>query len=80
MTDALTEAAVSAAEHVPAELLAVAGKQSPVDLSAWEFADRDPDLGTGVDRAGLIVGLAQHDAYHIGQIAVVRQALGKPPA
>lgn len=63
-----------------AELLAVAGKQSPGDLTEWEFADRDPALGTGVDRAGLIVGLAQHDAYHIGQIAVVRQALGKTAA
>ena len=48
------------------------------DLAHWEREERDPALGTGVDRAGLIVGLAQHDAYHIGQIAVVRQALGKP--
>ena len=36
---------------------------------------RDPALGTGVDVAGTLVGLAQHDAYHIGQIAVVKQAL-----
>jgi uncharacterized damage-inducible protein DinB len=60
-----------------AELIAVARKQSSGDLAEWERQERDPALGTGVDRAGLIVGLAQHDAYHIGQIAVIRQALGK---
>ena len=61
-----------------AELVAAARKQSAADLALREREERDPALGTGVDRAGLIVGLAQHDAYHIGQIAVVRQALGKP--
>ena len=35
---------------------------------------RDQELGTGVDVAGMIVGLAQHDAYHIGQIALTRRA------
>jgi uncharacterized damage-inducible protein DinB len=61
-----------------AELVAAARKQSAAGLAHWEREERDPALGTGVDRAGLIVGLAQHDAYHVGQIAVVRQALGKP--
>ncbi|HRP07594.1 MAG TPA: DinB family protein [Gemmatimonadales bacterium] len=41
---------------------------------------REPALGTGVTVGGMIIGLAQHDAYHIGQLAVLRQALGKPPA
>jgi uncharacterized damage-inducible protein DinB len=59
-----------------AELVDAARKQSSDDLDQRE--ERDPALGTGVDRPGLIAGLAQHDAYHIGQIAVVRQALGKP--
>jgi uncharacterized damage-inducible protein DinB len=36
---------------------------------------RDPALGTGVEVSGMIVGLAQHDAYHIGQIALTRRAL-----
>jgi uncharacterized damage-inducible protein DinB len=60
------------------ELVAAARKQSLSDLAQREREERDPALGTGVDRAGLIAGLAQHDAYHIGQIAVMRQALGKP--
>jgi uncharacterized damage-inducible protein DinB len=61
-----------------AELVGAAQKQSSNDLVRREREERDPALGTGVDRAGLIAGVAQHDAYHIGQIAVVRQALGKP--
>jgi hypothetical protein len=36
---------------------------------------REPALGTGVDVAGMLVGLAQHDAYHTGQLVVVRRAL-----
>jgi uncharacterized damage-inducible protein DinB len=37
---------------------------------------RDPALGSGVSVGGLLVGIAQHDAYHIGQLAVLRRALG----
>ena len=36
---------------------------------------REPALGTGVDVAGMLVGLAQHDAYHTGQLVIVRRAL-----
>jgi uncharacterized damage-inducible protein DinB len=34
----------------------------------------DPALGTGVTVLGMLIGLAQHDAYHIGQIAELRRA------
>ena len=37
---------------------------------------RDPALGTGVSVAGTLVGLAQHDAYHTGQVALLRRAVG----
>lgn len=37
---------------------------------------RDPALGTGIDIEGMIVGLAQHDAYHTGQIATLLRAAG----
>ena len=37
---------------------------------------RDPALGTGIDVEGMIVGLAQHDAYHTGQIATLLRAAG----
>ncbi len=35
---------------------------------------RDPALGSGLSVLGMLVGLAQHDAYHIGQIAMLRRA------
>ncbi len=37
---------------------------------------RDPGLGSGLSVLGMVVGLAQHDAYHIGQIAMLRRAAG----
>jgi hypothetical protein len=37
--------------------------------------ERSPPLGTGVTFAQTINGLVQHDAYHSGQIAVVKKLL-----
>jgi uncharacterized damage-inducible protein DinB len=37
-------------------------------------AHRDAPLGTGVSFYALLLGIAQHDAYHAGQIAVLRKA------
>lgn len=49
-------------------------------MPASRWSDRIGDtqsapLGTGLDVAGMLVGLAQHDAYHTGQIAVTKRAL-----
>ena len=60
-----------AAAH--AALLADAERLSPTDLARPVGDGRDPALGTGVTRAGMLVGLAQHDAYHIGQLALIRR-------
>ena len=38
----------------------------------------EPALGTGVSVAGMLVGLAQHDAYHAGQVALLRRAAEHP--
>jgi uncharacterized damage-inducible protein DinB len=38
---------------------------------------RDAPLGTGVSYAAMIQGLLQHDAYHLGQIALLKRALEK---
>jgi uncharacterized damage-inducible protein DinB len=35
-----------------------------------------PALGTGLDVEGMVIGLAQHDAYHNGQLATLRRAAG----
>jgi uncharacterized damage-inducible protein DinB len=37
--------------------------------------DRNPALGTGVTYRGMINGLVQHNAYHGGQIALLRKAV-----
>lgn len=37
---------------------------------------RNPPLGTGVTYYELLHGIVQHDAYHAGQIAVIRKILG----
>nr|MCU0627571.1 DinB family protein [Gemmatimonadaceae bacterium] len=36
---------------------------------------RDPALGSGVTHAAMVAGLAQHHAYHGGQIALLRRAM-----
>ncbi|HKU62021.1 MAG TPA: DinB family protein [Gemmatimonadales bacterium] len=41
--------------------------------------ERDAPLGTGVSYADMVQGLVQHDAYHGGQIGLLRKALGAPP-
>lgn len=36
---------------------------------------RDAPLGTGVSHAAMLAGLLQHDAYHGGQVGLLRKAL-----
>lgn len=40
--------------------------------------ERNPPLGTGVTIAQTINGLVQHDAYHSGQVAIVKKLLRTP--
>jgi uncharacterized damage-inducible protein DinB len=44
--------------------------------------DRDAPLGSGVTWGVMLHGVAQHDAYHAGQIMILRKALAAagPPA
>jgi uncharacterized damage-inducible protein DinB len=44
------------------------------DLIRWIGDQRDPALGAGVTVGTLIRGLLQHDAYHEGQIAILKRA------
>jgi hypothetical protein len=66
----------------------VAGAHSIIDLvlhlAAWtqEVGSRLrgnppalPALGTGVTVAAMLAGLARHDGYHGGQIAILKRAL-----
>ena len=38
---------------------------------------RDPAQGTGVSYAAMLQGLLQHDAYHLGQVALLKKAIEK---
>lgn len=80
---AVTEVSASAWEAAR-QALANAHQQLVADLktlpaSRWGDAVGDthnPALGTGLDVEGMVVGLAQHDAYHTGQIATLLRAAG----
>ena len=39
--------------------------------------DREPALGTGVTHRAMVNGIVQHNAYHSGQIALLRKALSR---
>jgi uncharacterized damage-inducible protein DinB len=62
-----------AAAH--AALVSDAERLTPQDLARNIGDQRDAPLGAGVNQARMLVGLAQHDAYHIGQLALVRRLL-----
>ena len=45
------------------------------DLDKRVGGERDAALGTGFTYAGMLEGLAQHNAYHAGQIMILRRIL-----
>jgi uncharacterized damage-inducible protein DinB len=57
------------------ELLAQVAKLDAVRLDSRVGTSTVPSLGTGVSVAGMIAGLGEHDAYHCGQIALLKRAL-----
>ena len=61
-----------------AELLETIAGLRPDDLerTGGAISDRDRPLGTGVTHRAMIAGVLQHTAYHGGQIALLRKALG----
>lgn len=75
ISDAAWERAQADLADAHAEVVRVIRALSPEGWSRAVGDLREPALGTGVDVAGMIIGLAQHDAYHIGQIAVTRRAV-----
>jgi uncharacterized damage-inducible protein DinB len=59
------------------ELLhALAGlTEADLERAGGSLSDRDPVLGTGVTHRDMVNGLVQHNAYHSGQLALLRKAL-----
>lgn len=58
-----------------AALLGAVAKLPAAQLDATVGGLRDPALGTGTTIGGMLIGLAQHDAYHNGQLAILRNAV-----
>jgi uncharacterized damage-inducible protein DinB len=46
-----------------------------IDYAALVGTVRSPELGTGVTVAETVLGVLQHNAYHTGQIALLRRAI-----
>ncbi len=62
-----------------AELDAALAALTPADLERPVGTLREPALGTGFSLGETVIGLLQHDAYHGGQIALLRRALAPTP-
>jgi uncharacterized damage-inducible protein DinB len=57
-----------------AEVRAAIGAFSETRLDESVGDVRDAPLGTGVSFEAMLMGLAQHNAYHAGQIALLKRA------
>jgi uncharacterized damage-inducible protein DinB len=68
-------AARRALDEAHAELVPIAERLSAGRLTERIGDLREPALGTGVTVAAMLAGLAQHNAYHGGQIAILKRAL-----
>ena len=58
------------------EVVDAASRLTDGDLFQPINDPRNRPLGTGVTRYELLHGLVQHDAYHAGQIGILRRVLG----
>jgi uncharacterized damage-inducible protein DinB len=56
-----------------AALVAAVRQLSPDQLESRVGDDRDPGLGAGVTVAVMLHGIVHHDAYHAGQIALLKR-------
>lgn len=55
----------------------LANSFAPDRWSEQVGSDRVQSLGTGVTYAEMVIGVIQHNAYHTGQMALVRKAIGR---
>jgi hypothetical protein len=74
-TDANWQAALDALDASHRVVVAAIRAHAAIDLDQPVRDRRDPALGTGVSFAVTLHGLAHHDVYHAGQIALLKKAL-----
>ena len=70
------DAAVDALARAHAGLLEAVAAFPPAELDSVVGEARDRPLGAGVSYALMLHGVAQHYAYHAGQIALLRKGTG----
>jgi uncharacterized damage-inducible protein DinB len=56
------------------ELIAAVRDLDPARLRTPVIDPRNRELGTGMTHAATLHGIAQHDAYHAGQISLLKKA------
>jgi uncharacterized damage-inducible protein DinB len=67
-------AALDALARAHAGLVAAVAAFPPAELDHVMGEERDRPLGAGVTYAVMLHGIAQHHAYHAGQIALLRKS------
>ena len=75
-TPARWQAALEALDASHAHLVSVVQGMSEDDLMKPTDDRRHPPLVTGVSYYELLHGIVQHDAYHAGQIAILKKIFG----
>ena len=66
-------AALAALEQAHRHLVAIVREAAPARLDERVGTTDDAPLGSGVTYRVMLHGLAQHDAYHTGQIALLKR-------
>ena len=76
-TAARWKEALAALDASHQNLIAVVQRLSDERMLQPTNDPRNRELGTGVSYYELLHGIVQHDAYHAGQIAIVKKIIGK---
>lgn len=75
-TAARWHAALAALDASHQHLVSVIARLPDATMLQPTNDPRNRELGTGVSYYELVHGIVQHDAYHSGQIAIVKKVLG----
>ena len=75
-TPARWQSALAALDASHEHLMKVVRGMADAELLKPTNDPRNPPLGTGVSYYELLHGIVQHDAYHAGQIAILKKVLG----
>ncbi|MBA2293266.1 MAG: DinB family protein [Gemmatimonadales bacterium] len=74
-TEARWREACFALDRAHAALLGIVAALPPERLGDRVGTGDEPELGTGTTMALMIAGIAEHDAYHCGQVAILKRAI-----